>query len=279
MKTKRFNLSSLTCIAIAMAMTTGSSFGVTNDELPGQMPGLALAEQTANVSAVVSERLLEMHVKEGQRVRKGQLLATLNFAIQRAEFEAAKAIAEDTSGVKIAMVDVKEAESRLQRFRRALISGAGNQMELTNAENEYKKAVSILEQAQSQHVRARKTAETAEARLESYLIRAPFDGMVTEQHVSIGNLVEAGATVVTVVAPAKLRVELNLSLDLFGKLQKGIAYEMSAGAPVSKVVPAELVFVSPVIDSASQTFRCVFEIDNSDFQLPAGFPIQLSKLP
>jgi len=137
MKTKRFNLSSLTCIAIAMAMTTGSSFGVTNDELPGQMPGLALAEQTANVSAVVSERLLEMHVKEGQRVRKGQLLATLNFAIQRAEFEAAKAIAEDTSGVKIAMVDVKEAESRLQRFRRALISGAGNQMELTNAENEY----------------------------------------------------------------------------------------------------------------------------------------------
>ena len=263
-------------VAACLVFTNVNLSDAQTSSLPSQMPGLALAEQTADVSSVVSQRLIEMHVKEGQRVKKGQLLATLEYSIVQAEFEAAKAIANDHSGVNVATVDLEEASSRLERFRRALSTGAGNQMELKQAENAYSKAASILEQQKSLLVRAQKSAETAAAQLEGYRLRAPFDGMVTEQHVSVGNIVESGSPIVSVVGPKTLRVELNLSLELFGKMQRGKDYQMQAGAPVSEMLDARLKFVSPVIDSASQSFRCVFEIDNSSFTLPAGFPIQLS---
>lgn len=241
-----------------------------------QMPGLALADKTANIASVVNQRLVTVHVAEGQRVTKGQLLGTLEYAISKAEYQAAKAIADDRSNVNVAMIDAAEAQSRLGRFQSALETGAGNEMELREAEDNYKKAMAIVDRERSQLVRAQKTAETAAAKVDAYIIRAPFSGIITEQHVSVGNMVEVGRPIFSVVAADTLKVEMNLPLELFGKLKNGQVYEMTGGIPVSKDVTAKLKFVSPVIDSASQSFRCVFTIDNRKLGLPAGFPIQLS---
>jgi hypothetical protein len=38
-----------------------------------------------------------------------------------------------------------------------------------------------------------------------------------------------------------------------------------------------LKFVDPIIDSGTQTFRCVFEIENSDRKMPAGFGVRLAQ--
>lgn len=250
--------------------------GSTSGSTVHQMPGLALAQKTAEVAAIVDQRLVTVHVTEGQQVKKGQLLATLEYGVSRAEYEAAKAIAGDHSGVNIAQIDVNQAQSRFERFKVALASGAGNELELRQAQNELEKAMALLAQEQSQLVRAKKTAETAAARVDAYIVRAPFSGIVTEQHISIGNLAQAGMPIFSIVSPSVLRVELNLPLELYGKLKSGQAYEMTGGVPVSKLIKANLKFVSPTIDSASQSFRCVFEIENKDLSLPAGFPIQLS---
>ena len=66
-----------------------------------QMPGLAMADQTADIAAVVNQRLTTVHVAEGERVTKGQLLATLEYALGKAEYQAAKAIADDLSLIHI----------------------------------------------------------------------------------------------------------------------------------------------------------------------------------
>jgi len=241
-----------------------------------QLTGLAIAEKVADVSTTVSQRLIEIHVKEGDRVKRGQLLATLESSVSRAEFEAANAIATDTSNVNVALIDAREANFRFARFQQAYTSGASNQMELELAENELKKALARYKREKSNLVTAQKTAETAAARQEAYFIRTPFDGVVTEQHVQIGNLVNNGDTIFTVVAASKLRAELYLPIELFGKLQTGETYTMNAGAPVARDLDAKLKFISPTIDPASQTFRCVFEIDNSAAGLPAGFSVRLA---
>lgn len=242
-----------------------------------QMPGMAMAEKTADIAAVVNQRLVTVHVSEGERVTKGQLLGTLEYALGKAEYQAAKAIADDRSAMNIALIDAADAESRLERFRAAMETGASNEMELREAEGVHKKALALVDRERSQMVRAQKAAETAAAQLDAYIIRAPFSGIVTEQHVSVGNMVETGRPIFSIVAADALKVELNLPLELFGKLKDGEVYEMTGGVPVSKVIQAKLKFVSPVIDSASQSFRCVFTIDNKEAGLPAGFPIQLSE--
>ena len=242
-----------------------------------QITGLALAEQSAEVATIVSQRMVEVHVNEGQAVSKGQLLATLEYSVALAEFQAASAIANDESSVNVARIDARESRDRVLRFQTAVQNGAGNEMELEIAQNEFNKAMALLEREKSRLISAAKSAETAKARQEAYFIRAPFDGIVTEQHVHVGNMVQNGDVIFSIVAPSRLRAELNLPLELFGKLKQGENYDIQAGVPVQRTLQARLKFVSPTIDSASQTFRCIFEIDNKDNSLPAGFPVQLTQ--
>ena len=270
--------------ALCMPLVSGSVLAQTDDyesvqdnEPIRQLSGLALAEQTAEVATTVSQRMNEVHVEEGQAVKKGQLLATLEYSVSKAEYEAAKAIADDQSSVNVALIDARESRDRVLRFQQAVQSGASNQMELEIARNEFNKAMAVLDREKSQMISANKAAETAAAKQEGYFIRAPFDGIVAEQHVHVGNMVRGGDVIFTVVAPARLRAELNLPVELFGRLSQGETYDIQAGQPVERTLEARLKFVSPGIDSASQTFRCVFEIDNSDLGLPAGFPVRLSE--
>ena len=51
----------------------------------------------------------------------------------------------------------------------------------------------------------------------------------------------------------------------------GQAYPLRAEPPVDQTLIATLVAIDPVLDSGTQTFRCVFEIDNDQLSLPAGF--------
>ena len=273
---KSLKMNSLKTITCSIVLGLACAVSANGQMELRQMPGLAMAAQTADVAAVVNQRLVTVHVAEGERVTKGQLLGTLEYTLGKAEYEAAKAIADDRSAMNIALIDAAEAESRLERFRSALESGASNEMELREAEGNYQRAQALVDRERSQMVRAQKAAETAAAQVNAYIIRAPFSGVVTEQHVSVGNMVETGHPIFSVVAADTLKIELNLPLQLFGSLKAGQEYEMSGGVPVSKVVTAKLKFVSPVIDSASQSFRAVFMIDNKKMGLPAGFPIQLS---
>ncbi len=273
---KSLKLNSIKTIACSSVLSLACVVSAQGQMQIRQMPGLALAEKTADIAAVVNQRLVTVHVAEGEQVKKGQLLGTLEYALSKAEFQAAKAIADDQSAVNVALIDAAEAQSRLERFHAALATGAGNEMEVRQAKDNYKKAMAIVDRERSQLVRAQKTAETAAAKVDAYIIRAPFSGIITEQHVSVGNMVETGHPIFSIVAADALKIELNLPLPLFGKLKAGEVYEMTGGVPVSKDVKAKLKFVSPVIDSASQSFRCVFTIDNRELGLPAGFPIQLS---
>jgi len=260
-------------VAMAQSLETGSL----GYEPVRQISGLALAEQTADISTTVSQRMNQVHVEEGQSVTKGQLLATLEYSVSMAEYEAAKTIAEDKSAVNVATIEAREARDRVFRFQRAIQNGASNQMELETANNAFNKAMARLKSEKSRLVSASKSAETALARQEAYFIRAPFDGIITEQHVHIGNMVQGGDVIFTIVAPNRLRAELNLPIDLFGQMQQGESYEMEAGQPVGKTLDARLKFASPAIDPASQTFRCVFEIENEDLQLPSGFSVRLTE--
>ena len=75
---------------------------------------------------------------------------------------------------------------------------------------------------------------------------------------------------------AELIVELNLPLQLFGKLKPGQSYRLTAETPVSRDIEAKLMFVSPIVSSASQTFLAKFEVTNDGFELPSGFTVKLA---
>ena len=84
---------------------------------------------------------------------------------------------------------------------------------------------------------------------------ALFDGVIVQIHQKQGTAVDGSLPVVTLVSHDTVEVEKYVATDRFGSLRNGSTVKFSAGAPVNSELSAEVCFVSPVIDSASDRFR------------------------
>ena len=234
-----------------------------------------MAHRSAELSATIASQLMEVNVAEGDTVTKGQLLASLDYREAKAAYQAAASAAEDESAVELAKIDFQEHNNKLARVKQAVQTGASNQAELMKVNNDFQRSAARLKLEQNRLLQAKHNKNMLRFRMESYLIRAPFDGIVTEIKDTIGNQIEIGQPVIQVVHYSQLNADLNLPLALFRKIQCNKTYKLSASSPVSKEIEAKLIYVSPVVNSASQTFLAKFEIDNAKFELPAGFTVTL----
>ena len=93
----------------------------------------------------------------------------------------------------------------------------------------------------------------------------------------IGQSMDVNDELLTVANLRVLRVELNLPIRWLDQLEIGRAYDLAAEAPVDRILTAKLIWYEPMINAATHTFRCVFEIDNQDESLPAGFVLRLAE--
>ena len=260
-----------------LVFVAGLAWGQADVNRVRQMPGIATAQNSAELASNISSQLLEVNVIEGARVKAGQRLAALDYRAAKSAYEAAISAARDTSQLDLASIDMAEQKKKLERIRDAQQSGASNAAELEKATNDYKRTVAKHQLEKHRLDQAKLNEMVLKYQLEAYLIRAPFDGVVTDIRIKVGNLVEPNEPIASISQYSVLHVELNLPLELFGKLTKGDSYEMYASKPVSRLLKGTLTYVSPVVDSASQTFKAKFEIPNNDLTLPSGFAVELSK--
>ncbi|MEZ6127308.1 MAG: efflux RND transporter periplasmic adaptor subunit [Planctomycetaceae bacterium] len=239
-----------------------------------QFHGVARPAQMAELPSLVPGTITEIHIKEGQFVKKGTPLVTLDDRVPRARLAAATVEANLTGALRRAQVDQKLAQSRLNRLRSALHRGAGANFELEEAEGILEQAMAAVEQQQDELKAAEANRQLAEAQLSQYTISAPFDGIVTEIHRKSG-AIDPSQVIVTVANLDSLEVEMHLPSRLVGKVQPGQSVALKASAPISNVVNSSVLSVSPIINSASDTFRCLLKIENPQTKLPAGFSVVL----
>ena len=260
-------------LAVAMASHQDDSDPLL--EISDQFHGIARPSQLAELPSLVPGTITEMHVREGQFVSKGTSLVTLDDRVPRARLAVATIEAQLTGALRRAEVDQKLAESRLNRLRIALSQGAGAAFELQEAEGNRDRAVAAVEQQQDVLKAAEANRQLAEAQLSQYTIVAPFDGIVTQIHRKSGPI-DPSQVIVTVANLNSLEVEMHLPSRMVGSIRQGQNISLKAGVPVSNVINGSVLSVSPIIESASNTFRCLLLIDNSQYRLPAGFSVVLN---
>ena len=91
-----------------------------------------------------------------------------------------------------------------------------------------------------------------------------------------GALLTSQDPILVLVDHDTLEARVDLPAELYGELELGRTYTLIAEAPVNTELPGTLLGIEPVIDTASRTFRCVFEISNPEAKLPAGFTVFLA---
>ena len=256
--------------------------------------GRFVAVDAIEVRARVSGYLDAIHFKDGQLVKKGDLL----FTIDRRPFEAALAQAEAT--LAQARANLAYAEADLERGQ-GLVRGSTITQQTFDQRTQAKRVAEAAVKAQEASLRQ------AHLDLEFTELRAPIAGRIGDRRVSAGNLVTGGTTGTTTLLASITSIDpirFEFTMDETSYLKSRRLAGEAAGSPqpgTGLPVKLKLIdeakfshtgttdFIDNAIDRASGTIRARAEFANPDgtltpgmfarIQVPAGPPGDAMLLP
>lgn len=229
-----------------------------------ELPGTLEAAQQVDILAQVGGTLLKQHVQEGDAVRAGQLLFTLDARPAQAR------IAQSQATLTGARAEATEAEKKLDRLKPLMQSGYISRQEFDDA-------VVALEAARAKAGTASAEMEAARLDVQYAQIRSPISGRVGRIDLRPGSLVQAGGeALTTIIAPGALDVRAWLAETDWaevgaarkaGKVMAEIYPDTRArGSRSAPLAKGELVFVDSRIDAATGSVPIKVRLS----ALPAG---------
>jgi multidrug efflux pump subunit AcrA (membrane-fusion protein) len=232
------------------------------------------------VPALETGPLLNVMVREGQFVKRDELLAQiddkqaqLTKRSAEAEREAAQAKADDDIDVRYAMKSFELAEAELNQDLEIKRRSSGA---VTDSEIRRKQLVRTREQlgidrakldrqvAQLTSDVKKMAVDVADESILRRRIAAPFDGIVVDVMRQKSEWVNAGETVMRVVRMDRLQVDGFLSGDEFNPTdvaQRRVTVEIELAQGRRERFEGEVVFVNPLVQ-AGHKYRVRAEVDN-----------------
>ena len=234
--------------------------------------GTVKPETTSVLGAEISGTVRKILVKEGDRVKRGQLLALIDSRVQKAQLEAAAAGIEESNqglvqvnqALQAAEADRKFAEATFHRYKELLAKKSVSQQEYENVETRYKGALAneMATRAKLKQMEARQRQAQAQhssaATVFSYSkIVSPIDGVVTAKSVDEGTLVMPGTPLITVEDTGHFRLDASVPERFLGLIRVGESVPLTLG---SQQAEGRVVEIVPAADPSTRTFIAKVEI-------------------
>jgi RND family efflux transporter MFP subunit len=243
--------------------------------------GRIISDQAGVVAARTRGAIGKVLVKVGDRVTKGQALATLVTSMLDAERSLRAAeLKENKASIRRADAQLALAQQELKRLEKLRKSAAFSVARYDDKLRDVERFKSARAEAEAKAEQAQAELRMAEINLVNSRVLAPFNGVVTVLHVEVGNYVNVGANIATLVNDRALEVEAEVPSNRVGGLDQGRIVEvlpefgMAFQATVRAVVPEEnalsrtrLVRFSP---SLSAKNRFVAANQSVRLRIPAG---------
>lgn len=219
----------------------------------------------------------EVLVRGGAVVKAGDLLVRARDDEQVAVVAGQELQASNMNRIRNAELQKELADMNFDRIKTAREQGGANQVEFDQRRIEASSAAVALEQEKTNHQLENKRLEQAKGLLARYRLVAPFDGIVDEVRVVEGQGVRESDVVVRLVDIERLQ------MDVYAPTQETLRLKMAPGHPAwvlvalpdkPMIVQGEVVEVSPVAESVSQTRRVRVEFRNAR-DWPAGLPVMV----
>ena len=208
--------------------------------------GRIVADQAGNVAARTRGAIGKVFVRVGDRVKKGQTLATLITSMLEAERSLRSAeVRENKASIKRADAQLSLAQQELKRLERLRKSAAFSVARYDDKRREVERFRSAKAEAEAKADQAQAELRMADINLNNAKVQAPFSGVVTVLHVEVGNYVNVGANVATLVDDSSLEVEAEVPGNRVSGLGKGISVDVlpefgnEFKASVRAVIPEE----------------------------------------
>jgi len=217
-------------------------------------------------------RIVKIHYKEGDAIAQESIILELNKKFEELEVARRKLIWEDKAEVNSASERVATLKSILD-MDRSLFEQARSvsKEELEQKKLEYKIAVAEQERLQSAEEREQVEYNMAIANMEKLILKSNLKGIITELLVDEGENCEANQPLVHVVDYSKCILICYIKAPLGENLKKeqNVDLEIPVG-PRSVQRKGRIIFVSPVVDPASDLITVKAEFDNPGGSIRPG---------
>jgi RND family efflux transporter MFP subunit len=238
--------------------------------------GSLRAAPRAQVAAREGAAVESTHVDVGDLVKAGDALVSLDARRLTA------ILAEGEAALTAARAELMQRQAENERAEQDQIMMAGLWEQKAVAEREYLDSVSEAKVASSREDAARESIEAATKRLELIRVRqtdlevvAPFDGRVVTRHIEIGEWLNEGDPVVTLVSTGEVEAWLQLPERHIAKFKADMPASVELRLPGrSEPILAKSFSLVPDVGGRSRRFDLIARIPDPDNRLTPGTSVQ-----
>src|SRR5690554_559843 len=215
------------------------------------------AENSANISTRMMGYVTSVKVKTGQKVSKGQLLAT----ISSADLQAKKAQAE--AGITQATAAYNSAKRDYDRFVVLFSQKSASQKEMDDMTTHFEMAKAGLEAA-------KQMKNEVMAQFSYTNITAPFSGVVTGTFVKEGDMANPGMPIVSVEGESKLQAVVMVSESEISNIKNGMTTDVNIKS-LDKTVKGKVAEVSTSARNTGGQYIVKIDLDKTENVLSGMF--------
>lgn len=209
--------------------------------------GRTEASRRVELRAETYGRIVEIYARRGQRVEKGDVLGRLAIEDRTAR------LAEADAMLRLRDVEFNAANALRDKGFRSETS---------------------LAAAQAQLDAARAVVEQMRIDIANTKVLAPFDGVIDEGHVEVGDYVKVGDVAGTIVDLDPILAVGHVSEREVGRVEEGSLgiVTLISGEAVEGIVS----FISSVADPVTRTYRVELEVANPDYRIRSGLTAEIA---
>ena len=198
----------LETVAISLGNEDVLQVGTSEHGTGPVISGSLQPEIRADLRAEVAAMVIKVHKENGELVRKGDLLVSLDNSVLRDNLNSAE------ESMRAAAQSIDGAERQYQRIKSLQAQGMVSLQGLEESENK-------RNSAQSEFVASKARVAAAKQQLDRTEVRAPFQGVVSARKASAGDTAQIGKELIQVIDPSSMRFEGQVSADQMSSLKVG----------------------------------------------------------
>lgn len=246
-----------------------------------QAAGILQAQTRVDVGAQVSGQIKALHVQLGQRVRKGDLLVSLDPELAQADVtQAEAALAQQRALLESRQVDITAARREVERQKRLAAAGAAAAQELERASDELAKLEADAKGQTATLQRLQAELTRTQLRLGYTRITAPMDGVVVSLPVQVGQTVIAiqiTPVMLTLADLDTITVRTRVPEADIQSVRTGQVARFSTLSGEARRYEGKVRVIQPIPERAGSAvfYNVLFEVDNRDRRLYSDMTVQV----
>lgn len=229
--------------ATSQSKVAGQSIAVRRIRVPRleSSVGTIRAVHETTIGSKLLARVVDVQLKAGQKVHKGDVLIRLDDADLQAKLKQASA------AVTSAQAAHAQALRDEKRYGELLKSNAASRQD-------YEKTATAVQSTEADLLRAKEIVNEVQATLEWATVRTPMDGTVIDKKVDVGDLVIPGQSLVTLFDPSRMQLVASVRESLAHRLEVGQSIGVNLEG-INKLCTGTISEIVPEAQVSSRAFQ------------------------